>query len=33
MFFRSLYRAFNPRALFLPAMVLASHRIMKATVQ
>jgi hypothetical protein len=33
MFFRSVFRAFNPRALLLPAIVLASHRIMKANVQ
>jgi hypothetical protein len=33
MFFRSVFRAFNPRALLLPAVAFVGHHIMKASVK
>ena len=33
MFFRSLFRAFNPKALLLPTAVLVGMRAYRATVQ
>lgn len=33
MFFRSLFRQFNPRALFLPTAVLVGMRTFKATTK